>query len=159
MAALEDKGNSPQPLGKRGYQGLPPNSLSGSAALPPPFSVFFFPLFISVFPSVPHRLLPLLPAQFLAPSFLIFPLLVLLGSPYTLASPGYSLPSPSPCTTVQDFPPGTGPRSCGQGVDAGKDPQALKPPRSQQTCFPQAPLVATNPEGHLQGPRGQEHEP
>lgn len=40
---MEDKGNSPQPLGKRGYQGLRPNSLSGSAAGPPPFSVFLFP--------------------------------------------------------------------------------------------------------------------
>ena len=45
------------------------------------------------------------------------------------------------------------------GSGRGQGSPRLKPPRSQQTCFPQAPLGATNPEGHLQGPRGQEHEP
>ena len=123
---MEDKRNSPQPLGERGYQGLRSDSLSGSAAGPPPFSVFLLPFIYLCVSFCPASLASPLTRP-LAPSFLTLALRVWLGSPYTLASPGYSLLSPSSCTPEQDFPPGTGPRGCGQGVGAGEDPRGSSP--------------------------------
>ena len=156
---MEDKGNSPQPLGERGYQGLRSNSLSGWAAGPPPFSVFLLPFIYLCVSFSPASLA----SPFTRPIF--GPLFPHLGSPCLARLPLHPSVSwlfiaqplvqhPSAGLPAWDWAP-----KLRAGSGRGQGSPRLKPPRSQQTCFPQAPLGATNPEGHLQGPRGQEHEP